>query len=253
MPRRALPLSVCSSSPSRLSCLAVLTAAWGSHSFRPPLLTHRDLGTAGASSRDSRITTAAAVRVARAVVHGKGTTQIGVEAICNQRRRPPCGGFVARSSSSDATASVEDAGGDVSLAVASLGVEERPWLGNGPDPMTKTDKVRPGTSASLGAGQTAVGGGRGGEGGGGGATAEDRVWLGNGPDPLASMEAAAAAAVVTEGGGKGKGVPAEEMWLNGPFKAPLPPGPLVSKGRDWGQDSSQRYAGETTFSGSHVV
>ncbi|CAM9190554.1 unnamed protein product [Ectocarpus sp. 12 AP-2014] len=50
--------------------------------------------------------------------------------------------------------------------------------------MASTGKIRPGTSASLGA------------------------------------------AVVVEPGGKGKGVAAEEMWLNGPFNAPVPPGPL---------------------------
>lgn len=209
MPRGVLPSSGYSSSPSRLSCLAVLTAAWGSHSFRPPLLTHRDLGTA----RD-RIAVAAAVRVARATVLQKGTSRLGVEAISNQRRRPLCDGLVARTSS-DATA-VEGASGYVTLA----GVEERLSLGNGPHPISTNDKIRPGTSASSAAGE----GGRGGE-GGGRVAAEDRVWLGNGPDPLASLEAAATAE--TGGGDKGHGVPAEEVWLNGPFKAPLPPGPLV--------------------------
>lgn len=231
MPRRALTLSVCSSSPSRLRCLAVLTAAWGSHSFRPPpLLTHRDLGAAGAgTSRDMTRAATAALPVARAaVLRARGTSRFGMEAVSNQRRhRPLC----ALCAEGDETA-VE--GGDgISLA----GVEERPWLGNGPDPMTKTDKIRPGTSESL----AAAGGGRRGVGreGGGGVAAESRAWLDNGPDPLASLEAPAAA-VVLGGGDKGNGVPAEEMWLNGPFEAPLPPGPLVSYEEGCGLDCFQR-------------
>lgn len=128
MPRRALPAGVFSSSPSRLRCLAVLTAAWGSHGFR-------SISSVNGGTR---------VRAATAATNEVGEVQ----------------------------------------------VEERPWLGNGPDPMASTGKIRPGTSASLGA--------------------------------------AAAAAVVGEKGGKGKGVAAEEMWLNGPFNAPVPPGPLVS-------------------------
>lgn len=125
MPRRTLPAGVFSSSPSRLRCLAVLTAAWGSHGFR-------SIRSGGGTRVHAATTTAA-------------TNEVG-----------------------------------------EVQVEERPWLGNGPDPMASTGKVRPGTSASLGA---AVGG---------------------------------------EAGGKGKGVAAEEMWLNGPFNAPVPPGPLVS-------------------------
>lgn len=65
-------------------------------------------------------------------------------------------------------------------------VEERKWLGNGPDPMANTGKILPGTNASVAAVQGA------------------------------------------NGAEKGNGVPTEELWLNGPFKAPLPPGPLVS-------------------------
>ncbi|CAM9311386.1 unnamed protein product [Ectocarpus fasciculatus] len=122
MPRRALPACVLSSSPSRLRCLAVLTAAWGSHGFR-------------------------------SISSGNGGTRVRA-----------------------ATAATNEVG--------EVQVEERPWLGNGPDPMASTGKARPGTSASLGA------------------------------------------AAVGEAGGKGKGVAPEEMWLNGPFNAPVPPGPL---------------------------
>lgn len=216
MPRRALTLSVYSSSPSRLSCLAVLTAAWGSHSFRPPaLLTHRGLGAAGAgTSRDMTRAAAAAPPVARAAgLRAKSASRLGVEAICNQRRRRP---FCTRVVGEETAV---EGGDNISLA----GVEEeRPWLGNGPDPMSKTDKIRPGTSESL----AATGGGRE---GGGGTAVEERVWLGNGPDPLASSSLGTPAAAVVPGGGdKGSGVAAEEMWLNGPFNAPLPPGPLVS-------------------------
>ena len=61
----------------------------------------------------------------------------------------------------------------------------------------------------------------------------EREWLGNGPDPLANTGkilpgTSASMAAVANGTQKGKGVPTEEMWLNGPFNAPLPPGPLVS-------------------------
>ena len=61
----------------------------------------------------------------------------------------------------------------------------------------------------------------------------ERKWLGNGPDPMANTGkilpgTSASLAAVANGGEKGHGVPTEEMWLNGPFKAPLPPGPLVS-------------------------
>lgn len=189
MPRRALPSTVYSSSPSRLSCLAVLTAAWGSHSFRPPLLR-----TAVAAAAAGRVTTAA-------LIHGKDASRLAAGAVSNQRRQPICSSLVSPSA------------------------KERPWLGNGPDPMTKTDQIRPGTRESLAARGVGRGGGEGGR-GAVGAAAEERVWLGNGPDPLASLEAAAVA--VVGGGDRGDGVPAEEMWLNGPFKAPLLPGPLVS-------------------------
>lgn len=47
------------------------------------------------------------------------------------------------------------------------------------------------------------------------------------PSSLVAADAEAGGAQPAEGG-KGKGVPAEEMWLNGPFMAPLPPGPVVS-------------------------
>ncbi len=105
-------------------------------------------------------------------------------------------------------------------ATAAVKVEERPWLGNGPDPMAKTTKIRPGTWASLTAGLNAP--------------AEDktrRVWVGNGPDPMASLGEAAAASRAE----KGNGVPVEEMWLNGPFKAPVPAEPLVRQRGAQGQ------------------
>lgn len=118
---------------------------------------------------------------------------------------------LAGASEGASSAAVAEAG---NAATAAIKVEERPWLGNGPDPMAKTAKIRPGTWASLAAGLNA--------------TAEDnasRVWVGNGPDPMVSLGDAAAASR-TE---KGSGVPVEEMWLNGPFKAPLSAEPLVRK------------------------
>lgn len=45
------------------------------------------------------------------------------------------------------------------------------------------------------------------------------------PSSLVAADEEAGGAQTAEGG-KGKGVPAEEMWLNGPFMAPLPPGPV---------------------------
>lgn len=55
------------------------------------------------------------------------------------------------------------------------------------------------------------------------------------PSSLVAADEEAGGAQTAEGG-KGKGVPAEEMWLNGPFMAPLPPGPVVRVAR-----GSRRY------------
>lgn len=198
MPRKALLASVLSSSPCHLRCLAILTAAWGSHGFRATTLVRhlvsssttsdatsssscwrRELGGVGGDvyRRDPQ----------RADVHFVGFSR-------RHRRRPLSTGGAQLGCDSSAEASARDAGDPAAAAATSVAgaanttaaveVEERKWLGNGPDPMANTGKILPGTSASL--------------------------------------------AAVANGGEKGHGVPTEEMWLNGPFKAPLPPGPLVS-------------------------
>lgn len=80
---------------------------------------------------------------------------------------------------------------------------------------------------------------------------EERKWQGNGPDPMANTgkilpgTSASLAAVANGGGERGHGVPTEEMWLNGPFKAPLPPGPLVSRRAGRCESVSQRDEEQT--------
>lgn len=197
MPRKALQAGVFSSSPCHLRCLAVLTAAWGAHGFRPTLFPHRHLvSTAGDASTSRR----GELGDVGGGVYRRGAQKVDVHVVAFQnghRRRPLSSGGV-QLASTDATAAVGDSG-DVTATVAAAAavsvpgaaataaveVGERQWLGNGPDPMANTGKILPGTSASL--------------------------------------------AAVANGGEKGHGVATEEMWLNGPFKAPLPPGPLVSK------------------------
>lgn len=58
---------------------------------------------------------------------------------------------------------------------------------------------------------------------------DERPWLGVGPDPMAELRTATGE--VTSAGSRGTtedGVRFEEVWLNGPFKAPFPPQPVVS-------------------------
>lgn len=175
-------------SPSSMRCLVVLTAAWSAYGFRPTLRENlrRTLSsehptfnrtTAGLHTQRAAATTAAAA----AAVAAHSTYSRG-------RRRFHDGGVVAHSSRS----SIESAGGggvgscNEKTDHVTAGVE-RPWLGNGADPMAAARK-------SL-------------------------------PSSLVAAEEGAGAH--TADGGKGKGVPAEEMWLNGPFIAPLPPEPVV--------------------------
>lgn len=66
---------------------------------------------------------------------------------------------------------------------------------------------------------------------------DERPWLGVGPDPMAEVRknlpsalrtASGEVAWARSGGMKEYGVRVEEVWLNGPFKAPFPPQPVVS-------------------------
>ena len=194
MPRtsRGCPSSRLSScSPSSIRCLVVLTAAWSAYGFRPTLheslrrtlaSEHPTTTPAGLHTQPAAATTAAAAAVAAQSTYSRG------------RRRFHDGGIVAHRSSSS---SIESAGGGVGSGdeemdhvTAAIAAVERPWLGNGADPMAAARKNLP---SSL----------------------------------VAAEEGAGGAGVHTADGGKGKGVPAEEMWLNGPFMAPLPPGPVV--------------------------
>ena len=214
MPRRALPVALLSSSPCHLRCLAVVTAAWGANSLRPTaVFPHRHLiGTGTASTGRRAPVFCGAFSLNRRAAHQVADFSTG-------RRSLGGGSEIACSVGTDAPAGDPGEGAASSTVVvaepgnAAIEVEERPWLGNGPDPMAKTGRVRPGTAASLAVGEHASAG----EG------TTGRVWLGNGLDPLASLGEAA----VVNGSEKGKGVPFEEMWLNGPFKAPLPAEPLV--------------------------
>lgn len=193
MPRKALPASVFSSSPCHLRCLAVLTAAWGSCGFRATP-SHRHLvSTADASTSGSYV---------GGDIYRRGARKAGANAVAfssnGHRRRPLSTGGGRLGCSTDAAAAGDS--GDVeaaaaatissaaaaagAAATATIKVEERVWLGNGPDPMANTGQIRPGTSDSL--------------------------------------------AAVASGRDRGHGIATEEMWLNGPFKAPLPPEPLVS-------------------------
>lgn len=198
MPARALTVVVRSLSLSRLGCLAMFALGYRAHGLSSGLVC-RTVGTAGAASRGSRRTGTAAAGIASTAA---SAVHDGVAHPTSGRRRRPRGGdvVVARSGA--------EGGGE---AVATVKPEERKWLGNGPDPMASTEKGRQWEGP-------ATAGGRG---------AQERIWMGNGPDPMAAalpLEQATA-----EAENQGSSVPTEEIWLNGPFKAPMPPGPLVSR------------------------
>ena len=65
---------------------------------------------------------------------------------------------------------------------------------------------------------------------------DERPWLGVGPDPMAesrinlpsALEAAKKTATLEGEGGNGDDIRVKEVWLNGPFMAPLPSQPVVS-------------------------
>lgn len=58
---------------------------------------------------------------------------------------------------------------------------------------------------------------------------DERPWLGVGPDPMAELKTATGEVTSAGSGGtKEDGGRVEEVWLNGPFKAPFPPQPVVS-------------------------
>lgn len=187
MPPRALAVVVRSLSPSRLGCLAMFALGYRAHGFGSGV-GYRTIGMASAPSCRRARTAAAA-----------GVTSTGAMAV---RSGDEGSGDVV----------IARSGGEGSGEVAAtVEPEVRKWLGNGPDPMAHTGKVRPweGPATALRPG------GRG---------SEEKIWMGNGPDPMAAMQLERATA---EAEGEIKNVATEEIWLNGPFKAPMPPGPLV--------------------------
>ena len=179
------PLSRFSScSPSRIGFIVVLTATWGVYGFKPTLyqtlpsrLTSEYVTstTAGLHTQPAAAANTAAAAVAAQPAYSRG------------RQRCHNGGIVAHSSSSSIESTGVDSFDGKTDHVTAAAVE-RPWLGNGADPMAAARK--------------------------------------NLPSSLVAAEEAGAGAQ-TAAGGKGKGVLTEEMWLSGPFMAPLPPAPVV--------------------------
>ena len=184
---RGCPSRFSSCSPNRVRCLIVLTAAWGAHGFRPTL--HQILRRTAMpfSEYPAASSPAAGLHTCTRPAADNTAAAAAQSAFSRGGRRFHDGGIVAHSTCS--STSIESSGGscdeaeNVAVAAAASAVAvERPWLGNGADPMSEARK-----------------------------------------NLTSSLEEAKTGAE----GGKGKGVPAEEMWLNGPFKAPLPPGPVV--------------------------
>lgn len=174
MPRRSYPGTGFSpSAPNRLRYFAVLSAAWGAAGFRPTLpqiIRRAALCSAGPTTSISdgcigRVKVPAAPYPGSASLGGISTTVLAVR-------------------SRGETAAVEDVG-DGAGSEGGV-IVERPWLGNGADPM-----------------------------------ADERNSL---PSSLAAAEAGVGR------GEKGKGVPTDEVWMNGPFQAPVAAGPVVSGG-----------------------
>lgn len=184
MPRSSPPgTGFSSSAPSHLRCLAVLTAAWGAAGFRPTLQQIIRRASQGGASPPSITHSCGGVVERPAAARFPGAAY-GTQCFTSQSRGGSC--TVLAVHSRGETAVVEDSDDGAGPAGPVVAVDERPWLGNGADPM-----------------------------------AEDRKSL---PSSLAAAEA--------EGGRgeKGKGVPTEELWMNGPFQAPVAPGPVVRDG-----------------------
>lgn len=60
------------------------------------------------------------------------------------------------------------------------------------------------------------------------AKADTRPWLGNGPDPLAEAPSSEDRISSMGGGQSPQECQAHEVWMNGPFQAPVEQGPVVS-------------------------
>lgn len=176
MSRSARPASLSYSSPNRVRCFAVLMAAWGACGFRPTLHQILRRTSCGYVAGHDAARIVAGTAAIQSAVHTAFST--------GRRRRSHNASVVSCSSSGGTVEDVEGRGVVGCCEEIAVEAEERPWLGNGADPMAEARKNLPSSLATREAGEVT-------------------------------------------GGGKGKGVPAEEVWLNGPFKAPLPPGPVV--------------------------
>lgn len=184
MPRRSRPgTGFSSSGPNRLRCLAVLMAAWGAAGFRPTLQQIIRRAAQGVASPPSSTHSCGSVVERPAAARFPGAAY-GTQFFGSQSRSGSSTALAVHSRGD--TAVVEDSDDGAGPAGPVVVVDERPWLGNGADPM-----------------------------------AEDRKSL---PSSLTAAKA--------EGGrgAKGKGVPTEEVWMNGPFQAPVSPGPVVRGG-----------------------
>lgn len=197
MPRRPYlaNFTYASSSPNRLRCLAFLTAAWGAHGFRPTLL-QLLLRRTGCSSRPE----AAAVQISPICVPRVGCLRLHSLAALATIKSSSINSRSSSSSDSLSPAAIVE-----KKVVASC-------EGGVPDDVVDVAAVAE--------------------------TKPPRVWLGNGPDPMAeslvdlpsAAEMAAAGGIAaSREGTQGESGPVEELWLNGPFKVPLPPQPVVRR------------------------
>lgn len=194
MRRRLLPAHLLSGTPNRLQCLAVLSAtAWGVHGLRlnsHQIMRRTDLLRGHIAARFSSTLPAtpcfAPARTTPALNTYGWSGSRGRTYKCHVTVLESRGGEELQADAvgvvEDSVVGEEDSATDSVAESSAVTVEERPWLGNGADPMAEARKNLPSSLAEV----AGVG-----------------------------------------GGAKGKGVPMEEVWLNGPFKASLPPGPVV--------------------------